>query len=185
MSWPVGAARQLVLLRMEAVLDGFVHLRLLAVVRWQRRTFIVGNRVIQLVWPEDARLRRVVHHDVHDVVDLVADPLVEDWRADFDAALGISGHEISRGDVHFLLFPGAEAINPGVFEVAPDYAAHIDVFGDAGDAWHDAADAADNHVDLHAGARGFLELADDVHVGQGIELEEHFPIFPLSDLFVY
>src|SRR5262245_33417713 len=56
-----------------------------------------------------------------------------------------------------------------MFEEAPDYAANADRLAAAGPAGAQAADAADDHVDRHAFARGRVQLFDHRRVGHAVE----------------
>ena len=58
-----------------------------------------------------------------------------------------------------------------MLEKTPDDRDRADVLGDPGQAWPQAADAADIDVDTHAGARGEVERLDAGAVDERVELE--------------
>ena len=72
-----------------------------------------------------------------------------------------------------------------MLQIAPHDAADAEVLRFSGHAGQDAADAADDHVDLHAGAGGLHELFDDVHIGNGVDLDADAALLPLGDLRVH
>ena len=60
-----------------------------------------------------------------------------------------------------------------MLEVAAHEAADVEVFGLARHTGADAADAADDHVDADTGTAGFLELEDNISIGDGVVLQNH------------
>src|SRR6185312_6755492 len=65
----------------------------------------------------------------------------------------------------------AEAEDAAVLEEAADDALYADALRQAGDARAEAADAADDEVDLDSGGRGLIELVDDGGIDEGVELQ--------------
>ena len=64
----------------------------------------------------------------------------------------------------------AEVEHARVLEEAADDRAHADVLRNARDARPQRAQAADDEVDLHAGARGAIQRLDDLRIHQRIHL---------------
>ena len=60
-----------------------------------------------------------------------------------------------------------------MLEVAAHEAADVEAFGLARHTGADAADAADDHVDADTGTAGFLELEDNISIGDGVVLQNH------------
>ena len=65
---------------------------------------------------------------------------------------------------------GAEAVDAAVLQEAADDALDADVLGQAGDARPQAADAAHDEVDLHAGLARLVERIDDLRVDERVHL---------------
>ena len=65
---------------------------------------------------------------------------------------------------------GAEAVDARMLEEAADDALHVDVLGEARNARPQAADAAHDEVDLHAGLARLVERVDDLAVDQRVHL---------------
>ena len=108
-----------------------------------------------------------------------------DRTGDLDAALGVARHHIGRGNVHLLFRAAAEHKDARVLEEAADDARDRDVFCVPLHAGQQAADAAHDHFDAHARAGRVAQLADDVDIGQGVELEQHISFRAAVDLFVH
>ena len=108
-----------------------------------------------------------------------------DGARDLHTADGIAGHKISRGDVHFFLFAASKAEDARMLEVAAHNAGHVDVLCLSRHAGQQTADAAHDHLDLHARARRLGELGDDVRVGQGVEFEQDIALGAELDLFIH
>src|SRR5258706_5124480 len=56
---------------------------------------------------------------------------------------------------------------------------HADVLADAGHAGHEAADPADEQVDLYTGAAGAIERLDDTRIDERIHFGHDESRFPL------
>ena len=84
--------------------------------------------------------------------DLVADDarelLVLDREEDLDAAAQVARHEVGAADDEAVLAAAVEPVDAAVLEVAADDAADADVLGEPGHAGPQAADPADDQVDL-------------------------------------
>ena len=93
-----------------------------------------------------------------------------DREHDLDAAAEVAGHPVGRGEEDLGLVAVLEVGDPRVLEVLVDDADDADVVRDAGHARPQAADAADDQVDPHAGLRGAVEHLDDLGVDQRVDL---------------
>src|ERR1043166_7561462 len=97
---------------------------------------------------------------------------VADRRERLDAPIEVAFHHVGAADVHLLVPAVLEPEDARVFQEAADDRAHADVIADAGDAGTQAADAADDHVDLHARLRGAVEHTNHLVVGDRVYLED-------------
>src|SRR5208337_5469054 len=87
-----------------------------------------------------------------------------------DAAVEVAGHPVGRGEEDLGLAVVEEIGDPRVFEVLVKDADDADVLGDVGNSGPEAADAADQQVDLDAGDRGLVERFDDLGIDQRVHL---------------
>ena len=89
-----------------------------------------------------------------------------------DAAIEVALHQVGAADVDLFLAAVEEVVDARVLEEAADDRSHRDVVADAGNAWPQAAHAADDQVDLHAGLRRAEERLDHALVGDGVVLDD-------------
>ena len=96
--------------------------------------------------------------------DLFDDPPANVFGLDrehgLDAAFEIPRHPIGAAQEHLLLRAFAEHQNAAVLEEPVHDAEDANVFGNSRQPWSQAADAADQQVDRHAGLAGFVEGFD-------------------------
>src|SRR5690606_15274549 len=81
-------------------------------------------------------------------------------------------HPVRARAVDLLAPAVAEVVAARMLEEAADDRADPDVLGDARKAGPQAADAADDEVDLDAGDRGFVERADHLRLDERIQLRD-------------
>src|SRR5262249_38966308 len=98
-----------------------------------------------------------------------------DRHQHLDAAMKIARHPVGGRDVNLGIgvrkrLAGAEADDAAVLEKAPDDALDADVLGKSGHTRPQAADAADNELDLNAGLGGAVECVDDAGIDHRVEL---------------
>ena len=70
-----------------------------------------------------------------------------------------------------------------MFEVAAQHGADFDVFAQPLDPGSDGADAAHEHLALHACAAGQVERVDDRFVDDGVDLDAHASGFAGASVF--
>ena len=70
-------------------------------------------------------------------------------------------HQVGAAHQQFVLAAVAEVVEAAVLQEAPDDADHADILADAGHAGPQAAHAAHDQVDLHAGLRRAIERLDE------------------------
>ena len=121
---------------------------------------------------ELARLHVVCQLDVHEGRDQRAAGGVEHGVGNLHAALGVSCHHVGAGEVDRVGL-GAKGVDAGMLEEAAHNLAHHKAVGLAGDIGADAADAAHDHEDAHAGLAGLGNLVNHVAVGEGVHFEEY------------
>src|SRR5205807_10292346 len=80
------------------------------------------------------------HVDVEDLLEPGAQVVVCDRRESLHAAVEVAGHEVGRADEVEALGARAEAVDPGVLEIAADDRTHSDVLRKARRARTQAAD---------------------------------------------
>src|SRR5204863_1374190 len=97
------------------------------------------------------------------------DRLRADREGHFHTPCEIARHPVPAGDIELRLATVLEAEDAAVLEEAIDHREHLDVLADSGYAGNETADAADQEVDLHPGARGAVERGD----GRGIDQRIH------------
>src|SRR5262249_50640545 len=95
---------------------------------------------------------------------------VEDGEGDFDPAVEVARHPVRGGEEVLRLPRVVEIENPGVFQVAVDDGDDADVFGQAGHARAQTADAAHDQVDLRPRLTGCVECLDQGLVHQAVDL---------------
>src|SRR5690606_10959237 len=94
---------------------------------------------------------------------------IEDGKHALNAAEEIAAHPVGAADVHFRLVAGVlEVINAAVLQEAAHDAAHPDVLAHPLDAGHEAANAADDQVDLHACSGGGVEVIDGLLFNEAV-----------------
>src|SRR5471032_3068675 len=79
-------------------------------------------------------------------------------------------HPVGTGEEHLLFAAVEEVEHPGVFQEAADDRAHVDVVGNPRNARAQAAHATHHQVDAHTGLAGLVQRADDLRIGQRVEL---------------
>ena len=112
----------------------------------------------------------------HDLFEqLLVHRRVQDRRQRLDATIEIARHQIGRGNIELGLgrgqaVAGAEGIDAGVLEEAPDDRLDADVLRQARNARPQAADAAHDEIDLDAGLARVIERIDDLGIDQRVAL---------------
>ena len=110
--------------------------------------------------------------DVEDALEPVDQLLVGDGRQRFDSAVEVARHEVGRPDVVLAPPALAEAVDPGVFEVAAHDRTHGDGLGQAGYTGPQAAHAAHDEVDLRPRLRRPVEGIDHIVVDEVVHLHD-------------
>ena len=103
---------------------------------------------------------------------------------DLHAAHLVAGHQVRGGDVDLPQVAVAKGVDAGVLQEAAHDAGDGDVVGLAGNAGHQAADAAHDEVDAHAGLRGLRQLVDELALGHGVDLHDDVAAPAAGDLAV-
>ena len=113
----------------------------------------------------------------HDLVeDLGVDGRVLDRHQHLDTAVEVARHPVGGRDEQPGMF-GRQAVAVGegqdaaVLQEPPDDRADVDGLAEARHAGAQAADAADDQVDDHAGLARFVQLFDQLGVDQAVELQ--------------
>ena len=126
------------------------------------------------------RERVVGEVDVEDLGQPLAQPGIGDGHDRLDPAFEVAGHEIGGADeVLGGLGIGAEAVDARVLEEPPDDRTHPDRLRQAGHPGPEAADPADEQVDLGAGGRRRVERVDHRRVDEAVHLQGDPPGRPL------
>src|SRR5450432_2878298 len=87
----------------------------------------------------------------------------------------IARHPIRARQIEIGFAGVAEIIDAAVLEKTPNDTDHPDVFAQPLDFRAETANAADDEIDLHSGARSFVELFDDLVVDERVELGDDPP----------
>ena len=111
--------------------------------------------------------------DAKDVVQTLLQVAVEDLGDAFDPVVQVARHEVGRADERLRsALLAAEAIDPRVLEVPADQGADADVLRQTGHPGLQAADAADDQVDVGPRLRGLVQGVDHVGVDQAVHLHD-------------
>ncbi len=136
----------------------------------QRREVFWLHAHIRAVWHEHVGLGVILQHRSQDVHDPLLQITLHHGKQNLDAGDHIASHPVRAGQVHFWIAAIAKGVNATMLQISADDARDPDVFADAGNAWTQAANAADDQIDFHPGARGAVQRFDDFLVGQSIHL---------------
>lgn len=101
---------------------------------------------------------------------------------DLHAAVEVARHEIGGRDIILRIFIAPELINAAMLQKAPDDAGDIDILRFTGYTRQDAADAANDELNLYACAGRFGQLVDDLAFGDGIGLDAGITILAKRDV---
>src|SRR5262249_39046266 len=121
-------------------------------------------------------------HVVREVLcqDLVANTAAQlsifDRENQLDSPVEIARHQVGAAGMNLLIAAVTKIKNPAVLEKAANHARYTDCFAHARNARAQAADPADEQVDLHSGLRGAVEQADHAWIHQRIHLEDQAAI---------
>ncbi len=133
----------------------------------------------------------VIEEGVDDLGEFGFGVGVMDGAGGFDSAREVAIHPVGRADQVGVVFEFGraigEAVDAGVFEESPDDRADGDVFAHVGDSWAQAAEPADDQVDLDACVGSLVEGFDDLAVFHRVHLGEDmggFASFGVGDLVV-
>ena len=119
----------------------------------------------------DAPLDIVGEQRTKDPLNPLANVFIIQGNADFHPPHHITGHQISRADIDFLLgLIRTKDIYAGVLQIAAYNTADGDVIGPALDTADKAAGTAYQQLDLHACPGGLNEAVDDFFIGEGVHL---------------
>ena len=117
-------------------------------------------------------------------MDLFARIGRRDLDKGLDTPLEVPVQQVAGADKHALVLALAEAVDARMLKPAPDHAFDHDVLGLARNPRPQAADAADEQLDLHAGLRALDELFHDLGAVHGVDLHPDPSRRPLGDLAV-
>ena len=93
----------------------------------------------------------------------------------FSALFKISRHPIGAPGIDFRIPAVMKVVNPRMFQEPVEDTDDADVFADLRYTRPQAANAPYNEVDVDAGARSFIEFADDLRVDEGVHLCDDTP----------
>ena len=121
---------------------------------------------------------------VQKIAQLVLDGLVKDGTGDLHPAAEVPGHQVRRRDEILRVRPPAKDVNSGVLQIPPDDAGDLNVLRLVQHPRPQAADAADNELDLNARLGRLAQFVNDLTLRDGIDLEAEVPLWPFGDLLV-
>ena len=121
----------------------------------------------------------------HFVDDLVAQRRIFHRERHFDAPEKISRHPIGAGEEDLWAAGIFKIINPAVFEKSADDADDANIFAQAGNFRAQTTDAADDQIDLHAGAGSFVKFLDDLLIDERIEFRDHAGRFACPSVIAF
>lgn len=93
-----------------------------------------------------------------------------DREASLDALVEVALHPVGAGEEHLLVAAIEEVENTCVLKEAANDRAHMDVVRNPGNPRTQTAHAAHHQIDAHAGLAGLVQRADDLRIGQRVEL---------------
>src|SRR5262249_54378709 len=120
----------------------------------------------------------------HDLVhDLLVHRRVGNRHHDLHAPIEIARHHVGGADIdegprRRQAVAGAEAVDAAVLQETADDALCTDVLRQSGHARSQAADAAHDEVDLHAGLTRLVQRIDDLRIDQRVELHPDGALAP-------
>ena len=108
---------------------------------------------------------------VQKIAQLVLDGLVKDGTGDLHPAAEVPGHQVRRRDEILRVRPPAKDVDSGVLQIPPDDAGDLNVLRLVQHPRPQAADAADNELDLNARLGRLAQLVNDLTLRDGVDLE--------------
>ena len=126
----------------------------------------------------------VLELEVQNIPQLLLDFPVPDGAGDLHPPLEVAGHQVRGGNEIFGLVSPAKDIDPGVLQVAAHNAGDLDVLRLQKHPRADAADAPDDHLNLHPRLGGLPELVDDLPLCDGIGLDAEVALGALVNLLL-
>ena len=121
---------------------------------------------------------------VQKIAQLVLDGRVKDGAGDLHPAAEVPGHQVRRRDEILRVRPPAKDVDSGVLQIPPDDAGDLDVLRLVQHPRPQAADAADNELDLNARLGRLAQFVNDLTLRDGVDLEAEVPLWPFGDLLV-
>ena len=121
---------------------------------------------------------------VQKIAQLVLDGRVKDGAGDLHPTAKIPGHQVRRRDEILRVRPPAKDVDSGVLQIPPDDAGDLNVLRLVQHPRPQAADAADNELDLNARLGRLAQFVNDLTLRDGIDLEAEVPLWPFGDLLV-
>ncbi len=101
-----------------------------------------------------------------------------DWEQDFDPPIQVARHQIGAAHVKRRIAIVVEVVDARMLQEAADDTHHLDIIADSGDARTQAANTANDQIDLHARLGRHIEMADDLAIHQRIAFEDEPPLRP-------
>ena len=132
-------------------------------------------------------LQRIGQLNVKDMAGPCRTILVLEREQDLDTAVKVSGHPVRGSHIDLFISAVSEAEDAGVLQEGSYDGPHRDILGDSRYPGLQAADAADDQIDLYAGAGCLVELGYDIAVAERIHLRDdvsRFMCLRMADLTV-
>ncbi len=124
-----------------------------------------------------ARVDRIGQHTPEQIIAQGgAQDRVLDREEGLHAPIQVALHQIRAAEEHLLAAPIGKVINAAVLQEASQDAAHADRLAESRNTGAQAADAAHDQIDLHAGLRGAIEGGDDFGVDQGVHFKDQLAV---------
>src|SRR5882724_10716883 len=141
-----------------------------SLLRAQRRPAVGPDPLRGAVGENAPRLHGVGELRLENLADLPVQGGVQDREGGLDAAVEVAGHPVGRGQEVLRLSAVLEVVDARVLEIAVHDRDDADVLGEVRDLRAQAADAADDEIDPHAGRARRVQLLDQAPVDQRVHL---------------
>ena len=150
--------------------EEFLHAEWSVVAGIVAPSFGAEGAQVLAVGVQDPAFGGVFQIEIEDFDHALAKSDIANREHHFDTFVEVAWHPVGGAEIEIGLAAIFEIEDAAVLEEAADETSYADTMAEASDAGPESAGAANNEIDLDAGARGAIESLDDRLIEQGVHL---------------
>ena len=116
-----------------------------------------------------AGFHRVAEQDIDNIQHALLKARVKKRCGNFDTIVDVSCHPVSGGEIHLLVTPVLEDIDPVMFKIAINDADNANIVADTFQIRDERAHSANQQIDRHAWTWGRIEAVNQTFIDQVIQ----------------